>query len=294
MDQPGTGNDATYDSLRAQVDIPPTVSTDPLGDIAAVVAALSDKFEQMMATIQAQRDWAGGVEKRLHALSTPCAADVGPFQDQPTGEQQAALFEALAKWQATKPTLDKARTATVRSEKGNFSYRFADLSDVIEVAQSAATYGLSTYQPQLIINGQTVARAYLVHQGGGFIFCDAPVLVRQAGRSFSAGQDWAAAYSFARRYALCGVLGIAAGIDDDDNTPQQQQGQRTASSTSAPGGATQQQRSGSAVPVRRTQPVAAERQAPRPAAAASAATGAHAPAAPGWSNTVPSSDPTFG
>lgn len=204
----------------------------------------------------------------------------------PTVEQQMALFKALAEWQATYPVLIKDQTAHVESKRTGktFSYAFADLGQATSLAHSTGQFGLSTFQitvPRFYRHG--FVRAYLVHQGGGFIYCDAPIYPR-SGEGDREGQNWAAGVTFARRYALCSVLGIAAAGDDDYNGPPEQ----------PPGGrgitrpAERPAQPSRVIPARTSAPQTSQAATARPPApSASVPSAGHSsapPASPGWGN----------
>jgi hypothetical protein len=128
-----------------------------------------------------------------------------------TPEQEFAA--ALAAFQSDVPAIRKENTATVRSDKGNYSYSYADLTDISEAALPLlAKQGLSfTAMPTITEHG-FVLRYSLLHEaghreGGDFPLPDAS--------KFGAQQigSW---LTYARRYALCAITGIAPGGDDDD------------------------------------------------------------------------------
>lgn len=126
---------------------------------------------------------------------------------------QQLFAAALAAFQESLPAIRKENTATVRSDKGNYSYAYADLTDISEAAMPLlAKQGLSfTASPTMTDHG-FVLRYALLHEaghreGGDFPLPDAS--------KFGAQQigSW---LTYARRYALCAVTGLAPGGDDDD------------------------------------------------------------------------------
>lgn len=134
----------------------------------------------------------------------------------PTAEQQGQLFAALAEWQAAAKPLEKGRLAEVMTKNGGVAqYRYADIASVSEIARTAGLNGLAHFHRELEQGNRFIIRTYLVHKGGGWIFCDVPVMSRE-NRLTSAMQQWGAASTTARRYGLFMVFGIAAGEEDDD------------------------------------------------------------------------------
>lgn len=117
------------------------------------------------------------------------------------------LAKALAAFQAEVPTVAKGNTA----DAGNYKYKYADLSDVTEkVLPLLGKHGLSfSAKPCLTEDGRLVLRYVLRHVGGESDGGDYPL-------SGSNAQALGSAITYARRYALCAVTGVAPGGDDDD------------------------------------------------------------------------------
>lgn len=129
-------------------------------------------------------------------------------------DPQASFADALAAFQAEMPLIRKGQTATVKSDKGSYSYDYADLTDITEhVAPVLAKHGLSwTATPTLTDGGAFVLRYALLHRGGHRECGDYPL----PDPSRSSAQQIGSALTYARRYALCAVTGVAPGGDDDD------------------------------------------------------------------------------
>lgn len=128
-----------------------------------------------------------------------------------TAEQLFA--QALAAFQQDLPAIRKDNTATVRSDKGNYSYAYADLTDISEAAMPLlAKQGLSFSATPTMTDHGFVLRYALIHEGGHREGGDFPL---PDASKFGAQQigSW---LTYARRYALCAVTGLAPGGDDDD------------------------------------------------------------------------------
>lgn len=140
----------------------------------------------------------------------------GAIGYQPSPQQQALLFAALAEWQSSATSVDKGQTARIKTRAGDeVSYRYADIGAVSEIARSAGKHGLCHFHREIVLAGQSFIRTYLTHSGGGWISCDVPLLVKE-NNLISSLQQWASACTMARRYGLFLVLGIAVGEEDDD------------------------------------------------------------------------------
>ena len=126
------------------------------------------------------------------------------------------LFAALAKAQGEMDALIASSTANIKSEKANFSYKYADLADVLRVAlKTLSKHGLGIVQiPEVVYDSNTTIvsiAATLFHASGEFMPI-APLPLRV--RPNATAQEVGSAITYARRYQLQSVLGLAA--DDDD------------------------------------------------------------------------------
>jgi hypothetical protein len=129
----------------------------------------------------------------------------------PTGQ----LFKALAQLQADLPKVGKAAT-------GQYG-RYADLADVSQrVLPQLGKLGLVFTSRPTIIDGSFVLAYSLVHVSGE----------REDGiyplPSGGTPQQMGSAITYARRYCLCAVTGVAPDQDDDDATSAQHAGRPTA------------------------------------------------------------------
>lgn len=128
---------------------------------------------------------------------------------QPTESQ---LNKALAELQANLPRITKDLTAKVETRGGSsFKYSYADLALISrEVLPLLAKVGLSfTSRPTLTGEGRFVLAYELRHISGEQIVGEYPLAER------GSPQEIGSQITYARRYALCAVTGIAP--DDDDN-----------------------------------------------------------------------------
>jgi hypothetical protein len=129
----------------------------------------------------------------------------------PTLQQQIELFAALAKWQATSPSLHENKCADYKTKKGaTVRFGWADLAQIIAVAQTAAPFGLVALTRQEFDDqGHPVITGYLVHVNGGAI-CSGPVPLYVEEETDRRGQAHSGGLTTARRLALQMVLGLAA------------------------------------------------------------------------------------
>ena len=125
----------------------------------------------------------------------------------PMGE----IATALAKCQAELTNPPKTKTANA----GKYTYRYADLAEIIDhVRPVMAKHGLAIVQMVTVIEERNFLVSRLLHTSGQYIESVYP-LPRQAG-----SQEMGSAITYARRYSLCALLGIAAEEDDDGEKAQ--------------------------------------------------------------------------
>lgn len=137
----------------------------------------------------------------------------------PDIEQLAA---ALAVAQGKYPVITKGKTARVKTRSGDtYTYAYADISDVLKaILPVLSAEGLSVIQVQGIAeSGADELVTRLMHSSGQWVqstvrlevarFADdgAPVVVP--------AQDMGSAMTYARRYALAALVGVAIEEDDD-------------------------------------------------------------------------------
>lgn len=127
--------------------------------------------------------------------------------------EHKTLTEALVAFQAELPSVKKGNTAKVASQKGSYSYQYADLTDITEIAMPLLTkHGLAfTSRPTMTENGFVLAYT-LRHTSGGSESGEYPL----PDPSHNPAQTIGSAITYARRYSLCAATGIAPGGDDDD------------------------------------------------------------------------------
>ena len=125
-------------------------------------------------------------------------------------EVPGSLAEALITLQASLPHIRKTATG----QAGNRETRYADLSTITDimlpVLASLGLYWACLPTMQDGVSDRFVLRYRLEHQPTGeFLTGDYPL-------PSSNPQTMGGAITYARRYALCAVLGLAPAEDDDD------------------------------------------------------------------------------
>jgi ERF superfamily len=126
-------------------------------------------------------------------------------------DQPASLAAALAELQTQLPHIGKDETARVKSDKGSYSYSYADLATVSrELLPLLGKLGFSFTCAPTMENGQFVLRYCLRHAPSDHEISGAYPLPS------STPQTMGGAITYARRYCLLAVTGAAPDEDDDD------------------------------------------------------------------------------
>jgi len=125
-----------------------------------------------------------------------------------TSNEIAEIAAALAEAQGEYPPITKDKEA----DAGTYKYKYADLGDVLAAIRPVlAKHGLALIQPTIIDAGTIFVRSRVIHKSGQWIESEFPVAAYSGARHQQVG----AALSYARRYAACSLLSIAAEEDTD-------------------------------------------------------------------------------
>ena len=135
-----------------------------------------------------------------------------------TSEHINEIAAALAKAQGEFKAIPKNKTGKVSGETKtgkafSYEYKYAALPDVLEGVKAALSQnGLAVVQATMISGGVIVLRTRVVHLSGQWIESDYPVCSITGEH-----QKMGAAMTYARRYALTSLIGVAADEDADGN-----------------------------------------------------------------------------
>lgn len=125
-------------------------------------------------------------------------------------EQIDELVTALAKAQGIMPAVLKDKVAEIRSEKGNYSYNYADVATVLDaIRKPMADNGLALIQTVDTSDGVVIVETMLAHASGQWI--SHAVTLRAMG---SDARAVGSAITYGRRYGLI-VTGVVTDDDDD-------------------------------------------------------------------------------
>lgn len=120
------------------------------------------------------------------------------------------LASALVAFQAEMPTVAKGKSATVRSDKGSYSYTYAGLAEVSHAALPVLTkHGLAFSCVPEIIEGKPVLTGVLLHISGESLRGSLPLAAS------GTPQQTGSAITYGRRYLFGCMTGLVTEDDDD-------------------------------------------------------------------------------
>lgn len=120
--------------------------------------------------------------------------------------EKSALTEALAAVQAALPEVRKGQKA----DAGQYSYSYADLAQITKAIMPLLAQNGLAWVCRPTFSGDRFVLAYeLRHTSGESIVGEYPLVGNTP-------QQIGSAVSYARRYCLCSVTGVAPESDDDD------------------------------------------------------------------------------
>ncbi len=121
------------------------------------------------------------------------------------------IAKALVKFQGMMVNPPKRKTATIKSERGTYSYKFADLADICDTLRKPlAECGLGYIQNVVTTDTEIGIETILIHESGG-MFTYSPVMMPKEKNPQKIG----ALLTYCRRYSLQIATGCVAEEDTD-------------------------------------------------------------------------------
>lgn len=134
-------------------------------------------------------------------------------------QAKEAWYEAMAEFQRRCPAIKKTATAKITTRSGpGYTYRYAPLDEILSVIQPVmGPLGLSVswrsrVEPAQVIVSCRVSHTLGHHEESGEI---AMPIVQGDGTGATPPQRVGIAATYAKRYALLGIIGMAPEDDDD-------------------------------------------------------------------------------
>lgn len=136
-------------------------------------------------------------------------------------EAKKKFLDALSKFQTKVPALKKGKTAKIASQKGSFSYKYADLGSITaQIKKPLNECGLSYRWEFSETNGKLKVTCMISHRDG-----------HTESTSMEAGMDTSGAkndiqqkgstQTYLQRYTLIGALGLSTADEDKDGAGHQ-------------------------------------------------------------------------
>jgi hypothetical protein len=133
----------------------------------------------------------------------------------PFSAERDKIIPALIAAQAEFPTIGK--------DASGYNYKYATLASVVEaVRPTLKEHGLAFAQ---LVVGSSDLVTILMHESGQTLTCHTEIVPTTLSGKSSAAQQFGAAITYARRYALTAMLGLASD-EDTDGAPQGNQQRR--------------------------------------------------------------------
>lgn len=121
---------------------------------------------------------------------------------------------ALAKAQAAFTNPPRNREVMVRSDKGSYTFAYATFDAILDTVRKPLTDNDLSYTQTVEFDdtGKPRVVTTLMHSSGQWIGSTLPLMTDRPGN-----QAFGSALTYAKRYALTALLGVAADEDDDAN-----------------------------------------------------------------------------
>lgn len=134
-------------------------------------------------------------------------------------QAREAWYEAMAEFQRQCPAIKKTKRASIQTARASYSYTYAPLDEILAVIQPVmGTLGLSVSWRHGAVGDKITATCRISHTLGhheesGEV--SMPVIIADAERGANPMQRIGIATTYAKRYALLGIIGMAPEDDDD-------------------------------------------------------------------------------
>jgi hypothetical protein len=131
-------------------------------------------------------------------------------------EAHKSFLDALSRFQSMVPVIKKKKTARINSQKGNYSYKYADLGEIGEQIKGALNEcGLSYRWEFEEKDNKLKVTCFISHRDG-----HTETSIMDAARDASGGkndiQQIGSTQTYLQRYTLIGGLGLTTADDDND------------------------------------------------------------------------------
>jgi hypothetical protein len=127
-------------------------------------------------------------------------------------EQVNELAGALSKAQGNFRPIKKDQIAEVNGQKGSYTYHYADLASVLDgIRAPLSACGLALLQRLTSDEAGLVLETALIHESGQWVGSQFPIV-----GPLDRPQVLGSVITYARRYSICALIGVAPEAEDDD------------------------------------------------------------------------------
>lgn len=144
-------------------------------------------------------------------------------------EAKKAFLDSLSKFQTLVHVIKKNRTAKINSQKGNYSYKYADLGSITNsIKSSLAECGLSYRWEFQETSGNLKVTCFVSHRDGHTETTTMDARADNSGYKNDIQQK-GSTNTYLQRYTLIGALGLSTADEDNDGRggPSQPQPEQT-------------------------------------------------------------------
>lgn len=137
-------------------------------------------------------------------------------------EARKNFFDALSNFQRIVPVLKKKKKANINSQKGVYSYKYADLASIVnDIRKPLSECGLSYRWEFQEKDGKIFCKCLLSHRDGHTEITEMEGSKDDSGYKNSI-QQTGSTQTYLQRYTLIGALGLATADEDSDGKQPEQ------------------------------------------------------------------------
>lgn len=131
-------------------------------------------------------------------------------------EARKSFLDALSKFQTMVPELKKSKTAKINSQKGNFTYKYADLGSITKAIKNALNECGLSYRWEFEESNEKMKVTCLISHRDGHTETTAMEGGRDSSGAKNDIQQKGSTHTYLQRYTLIGALGLSTADDDND------------------------------------------------------------------------------
>ena len=131
-------------------------------------------------------------------------------------EARKSFLDALSKFQTMVPELKKSKTAKINSQKGNFTYKYADLGSITKAIKNALNDCGLSYRWEFDESNEKMKVTCLISHRDGHTETTSMEGGRDSSGAKNDIQQKGSTHTYLQRYTLIGALGLSTADEDND------------------------------------------------------------------------------